>query len=130
MVDLRYSESNITAEAFVGLAQRVWPRDYDLTRIDEALRGTFNIGAWEGDLLVGTVRVLTDGYLFATIPEIIVHPDYQRRGIGRRLMHLALGHAPRGKLFFGAQDSALGFFERIGCERGPTGFVADRHTLR
>jgi GNAT superfamily N-acetyltransferase len=71
-------------------------------------------------------EVLSDGYLFSTIPEILVQPEYQRRGIGRELMKLALERAPRGALFFGAQAQSIAFFEKIGCERGPVGFVLRR----
>jgi GNAT superfamily N-acetyltransferase len=39
---------------------------------------------------VGCVRVLTDGYFFATIPEILVLPVYRRRGIGWELMWRAV----------------------------------------
>jgi ribosomal protein S18 acetylase RimI-like enzyme len=76
--------------------------------------------------LVGTVRILTDGYFFATIPEILVDPAYQRRGIGRRLVELGLDRAPRGKVFFGAQPESVAFFERIGCQRTLIGFSAER----
>jgi hypothetical protein len=41
-------------------------------------------------------------------------------------MRRALEAAPRGKLFFGAQPQSVGFFERLGYERGPIGFVARR----
>ena len=129
MADLRYDESGFSAQSFVGLAQCVWPRDYDLERVGLALRHTINVGAWDGDVLVGCVRVLTDGYLFATIPEILVHPDYQRRGIGRRLMQLALRQAPRGKLYLGAQPQSVGFFQRIGCKPGPFGLVVAQDDL-
>jgi ribosomal protein S18 acetylase RimI-like enzyme len=114
------------ADDFLSLAQRVWPRDYSRADAEAALRRTANIGAWDGQRLVGSVRVLTDGYFFATIPEILVDPEYQRRGIGRRLMHLVLENAPRGKVAFGAQPQSVEFFDRIGCERKLTGFVASR----
>ena len=39
-------------------------------------------------------------------------------------MELALKRAPRGKAAFGAQSQSVEFFERIGCERKLTGFVA------
>lgn len=117
----------MTADQFLALAQAVWPRDwYDLAKIAEALSRTTNIGAFDTDRLVGCVRVLTDGYLFATIPEILVHPDYQRRGIGRELMNRALVAAPRHRLFFGAQPQSVAFFERTGAVRGPVGFVLRR----
>ena len=114
----------LTVDPFLSLAQRVWPRDYSREHAAEALRRTESIGAWDGPRLIGSVRVLTDGYFFATIPEILVDPDYQRRGIGRELMNRALQVAPRHKAFFGAQPQSVGFFERIGCTPMHTGFVA------
>lgn len=113
------------ADEFLSLAQRVWPRDYSQMAATDALEHTINIGAWAGPRLVGSVRLLTDGYFFATIPEIFVDPDYQRRGIGRRLMELVLERAPRGKVFFGAQPESVAIFERIGCRRTLTGFGAE-----
>ena len=125
MSSIRYSDSGFTASQFIQLAQLVWPREYDVARAEEALCRTINIGAWEDDRLVGAVRVLTDGYFFATVPEIIVHPDYQGQGIGHELMRIAISRAPRGKLFLGAQPASVGFFERLGFQRGPIGFVAE-----
>ena len=126
MLEVHYESLGVSAEAFVALAQRIWPRDYDVTCAAAALTKTTNIGAWSGARLVGVVRVLTDGYFFATVPEILVDPSYQRRGIGRELMRLALDAAPRGKLFFGAQAESVGFFTSLGCRPGPVGFVAAR----
>lgn len=111
---------------FLELAARVWPREYDVSAAERALTQTTNLGAWDGSRLVGAVRLLTDGYFFATIPKILVDPEYERRGIGRALMREALRVAPRGKVFLGAQPPAVGFFERVGCVRGPVGFVATR----
>ena len=126
MSDIQYSGHGFKAEAFVALANRVWPREYELAAAAAALTCTTNIGAWESERLVGAVRVLTDGYFFATVPEILVDPDYQRRGIGRELMFRALAAAPRGALFFGAQPQSIGFFERLGCQPGPSGMVMRR----
>jgi ribosomal protein S18 acetylase RimI-like enzyme len=125
MAELLYVEG-FAAEDFLALAQRIWPRDYALRDARAALARTVNIGAWDGDRLVGSIRLLTDGYFFATIPEILVDPTYQRRGIGRRLMERALDHSPRGKVAFAAQPQSVGFFERIGCRRALTSFVAER----
>jgi GNAT superfamily N-acetyltransferase len=126
MIIVRTSDPAFTSDAFVSLARQVWPRDYDEARVSAALQRSHNIGAWDGDQLVGAVRVLSDGYLFACVAEILVHPNYQRQGLGKRLMDAALSIAPRGKLFLGAQPQAVGFFERLGYERGPVGFVASR----
>ena len=130
MADIEYSANGFEAAAFVTLAKRVWPREYDVALAAAALARTTNIGAWDDDRLIGAVRVLTDGYFFATVPEILVDPDYERRGIGRELMFRALAAAPRGTLFFGAQPQSVGFFEKIGCEPGPSGMVMRRAGAR
>jgi GNAT superfamily N-acetyltransferase len=124
-MDIEYRQGNLayTAADFVALAQKVWPRNYDLEKIAAALRTTINLGAWSSNRLVGSVRVLTDGYFFNTVPEVMVDPEYQRQGIGRELMHRALAAAPGGRLFFGAQPGNETFFERSGFIRGPVGFV-------
>lgn len=123
MAEIRYDDGGFPADAFLALAGRVWPRAYDPARTAAALERTMNLGAWDGDRLVGAARVLSDGYFFATLTEILVDPDYRRRGIGRALMDRALGFTPRGVVFFGAQPEAVGFFERLGCARGLTGFT-------
>lgn len=127
MSDIRYGRDVRPAE-FLELGQRVWPGDYGLAEATIALARTTNVGAWDAEHLVGCVRLLTDGYFLATISEILVDQTYRRRGIGRELMRRIVAAAPRGRLFFGAQPDAVEFFDRIGCERRLTGFVA-RHPL-
>ena len=126
LASIRFDTTGMTPESFLALAQRVWPRQYDAAAIAGAVEKTINIGAWDGPKLVGSVRVLTDGYLFSTVPEILVDPAYQRRGIGGELMRRALASAPGNTLFFGAQPDSRLFFEKIGCIRGPTGYVMRR----
>ena len=122
-IEYRMGPSALPVAAFVELATRVWPRAYDSERVVEALSKSINIGAWSGDRLVGAVRLLSDGYLFNTIPEVMVDPDFQRQGIGRRLMHRALEMAPGGRVFLGALPGNEPFFEQVGFKRGPIGFV-------
>jgi ribosomal protein S18 acetylase RimI-like enzyme len=112
----------LSAAAFLDLVQRVWPGDYDPVSVEEALGRTINVTAWEGDRRVGCVRILTDGYLFGTIPEILVDPAHQRRGVGRKLMELAWERSPTG-LFFGAQPGNEGFFEKLGYQRSMAAFA-------
>ena len=118
-----YSEEPaLSAEEFLALARLVRPRDYSLADARDALRMTINVTARLDGQLVGSVRILTDGYFFGTIPEVMVHPEHRGTGIGRRLMELAWELSPTG-LFFGAQDGNEGFFEKLGYERSMTSFA-------
>jgi GNAT superfamily N-acetyltransferase len=118
-----YDEAGVYAASFIPLAERVRPVRYEIPRAREALARTTNIGAWDAGRLVGAVRVLSDGYTFSVIADIVVDPDYQRLGIGRNLMSRALATAPDARLLIEAQPDCIGFFEHIGCVRGPTGFT-------
>jgi len=122
-IDYRDQPAALTPEQFIALATKIWAREYDVAATRDALARTMNISAWDGDRLVGTVRILTDGYFFSTVPEIMVDPDYRRQGIGAELMRRALAVTPGGVLFFGAQPGQEAFFERAGFRRGLTGFV-------
>lgn len=107
-------DKNLSAQDFLSLAQKVWPGNYNKEMTQNALDKTLNITAWNDEnTLVGCVRVLTDTYYFGTISEILVMPEYQRHGIGKRLMELAWEASPTS-LFFGAQPGNEGFFEKLG----------------
>ena len=110
-------ETALAAGEFLELANAVWPREYDAGAAREALTRTINIVARADGVLVGTLRILTDGYFFGTVPEMLVRPEWQRRGIGRALLAAAWDRSPTG-LYFGAQPGNEGFFERCGFERG------------
>lgn len=68
-------------------------------------------------MLVGCLRILTDGYFFGTITEMLVLPDDQRQGIGSRLLQSAREDTPT-MLYFGAQPDAETFYEYNGCSKG------------
>lgn len=125
-VEYRSGDGALSVEAFIALAKRIWQRDYDPQKTADALTTTINVGAWSGNRLVGSVRILTDGYFFSTVPEVMVDPDFRKQGIGRELLKRALEATPGGVLFLGAQPGNERFFELAGFRRGPTGYVGRR----
>ena len=116
MISYQVGDGALTAEAFLKLVNRVWPGEYDLERTEAALARTLNITAHDGGELVGCLRILSDGYYFGTITELLVLPEYRRRGIGSQLLLLARKNAPT-LLYFGAQPGLEPFYERNGCRR-------------
>ena len=42
--------------------------------------------AYDEKKAVGTARVVSDGGYIAIIADVMVHPDYQNKGIGKKLM--------------------------------------------
>ena len=123
MSEIRYitNDRNLDEVAFINMATQIWPGEYNMQYTKESLDKTINTTAWDNNMLIGCVRVLTDGYFFGTITEILVLPDYQKQGIGRRLMALAFETSPTS-LFFGAQPDAVGFYEKLDCEKSLQSF--------
>lgn len=68
-----------------------WQVSRHIDRLSAAMYKYDNlITAWDGARLVGLVCSLDDGAVTAYINYLIVHPDYQRMGIGRELMRRIL----------------------------------------
>lgn len=122
MIQYVNDDKKVTAETFLHMANQVWPGSYNNDLMQQALNSTMNITAWEGNTLVGCVRVLTDGYLFGTITELLVLKEYQKQGIGKELMNRAAEISPTS-LFFGAQPEAVGFYEKLGAEKSLQSFL-------
>ena len=115
-MEYRVDDRNLEAGAFLAFANQVWPGEYSPEKAKAALEKTTNLTAYDGEKLVGCLRILTDGYFFGTITELLVLPGYQGRGIGSRLLRLAREYSPT-VLYFGAQPGLEGFYEKNGCRR-------------
>ncbi len=59
------------------------------TRLYKALMHSSTvISAWDGDRLIGLVRVLDDSELVAYMHYVLVHPDYHGQGIAGHMVEL------------------------------------------
>ena len=116
MITYQADDRALCAADFISFVNQVWPGEYDLQLTRAALRKTINLTARDGEALVGCLRILSDGYFFGTITELLVLPAYQQRGIGSRLLQLAKARTPT-MLYFGAQPQAEAFYQKNGCQK-------------
>ena len=65
----------------------------DDSALQSALDRTWNVVAREDGALVGIGRLLDDGALYATVWDMIVAPNVQRRGIGAAILGRLLDRA-------------------------------------
>lgn len=73
------------------------------------------VTAWQGGELAGLVNSISDGYMTAYIPYMVVRPDLQGRGVGRELMQRLMARyqdMPRVALI--AYGRAVGFYQAQG----------------
>ena len=124
-MEYKVNDQELNASTFITFVNRVWPGDYDLGKTQAALSRTLNITAYDEKELVGCLRILSDGYYFGTITELLVLPKYQKQGIGSRLLTLAKDNTPT-MLYFGAQPGAEGFYEKNGCQKSLQSYLIDK----
>ena len=108
---------------------RIWPGSYDAERTREALSRTMNVTAYDGEKLIGCLRILTDGYYFGTITELLVLPEYRNKGVGSRLIQLAKANTPT-MLYFGSQPGVEAFYEKNGCTKGMQSYTIEKKRNR
>lgn len=125
MIDYRVQDCALNASDFILFVNKIWKGDYDMHRTSQALSKTFNITAYDGNLLVGCLRILTDGYFFGTITELLVLPEYQKQGIGSHLLGLAKEHTPT-MLYFGSQPGIEAFYEKNGCQKSLQSYIIEK----
>ena len=77
------------------------------------------ITAWDGELLVGVARSLTDFAWMTYLSDLAVHRDYQRRGIGKELIRRTQQAAPQAKLLLLAAPKAVDYYPHIGFTHMP-----------
>lgn len=123
-MEFKIDDKGLEASAFIAFVNQVWPGNYEMEKTQKALSKTLNITAYDGTRLVGCLRILSDGYFFGTITELLVLPEYQRHGIGSKLLRLAKENTPT-MLYFGAQPGLEAFYEKNGCRKSLQSYVIE-----
>jgi GNAT superfamily N-acetyltransferase len=68
--------------------------------------------------LVGLGNAISDGYLVVYYPHLLVHPDYHRQGIGRKMMTaLQARYTHFHQQMLTADGASIGFYEALGFAR-------------
>jgi len=75
------------------LFRAAWPHEGDASYEPVLARSLTYVAAYDGDRLVGFVNVAWDGGVHAFLLDTTVHPEVQRRGIGRELVTRAAQEA-------------------------------------
>lgn len=100
-----------------------WAQDRRIEDLDLAIRNSHPVvSVWDGDRLIGFARAMSDGVYRATIWDVLIHPDYQGAGLGRKLVETVLmhPHVNRAERVYLTTTHQQKFYERIGFEENQT----------
>ncbi len=90
--------------------------DYDLHKSEEALNNTSAVLLAFNDKnkLGGMARVLSDNQFHTVLAEIIVHPDFQDQGIGKKLIEKVKEKYKHTSIYLDALPENKKFFDKVG----------------
>lgn len=92
--------------------------DEQRPKLIEAIRNsTYVVTAWSSEMLVGLARCLSDDVSICYLQDILIHPEFQRHGFGRRLLSNCLerfAHVRMKVLITDDEERQKLFYESLG----------------
>ncbi len=104
-------------------AAAFWACDRELHDLEVAIANSKPVvTVWDEAHLIGFARATSDGVYRATIWDVVIHPDYQGAGLGRKLVETVLmhPHVNRVERVYLMTTHQQKFYERIGFEENQT----------
>ena len=88
MDKLVIKHNELTAEEFIYLWESVWDGAPAVEQVKLAMENSvFRVSVFDGEKIVAMARMIGDMGLCYYIKDVVVHPDYQKKGIGRLLIN-------------------------------------------
>jgi N-acetylglutamate synthase-like GNAT family acetyltransferase len=113
-----------------------WNNEYGFNKQDlhnALIKSWYALSIYDSKKLIGFGRVIADGVHHALIVDLIIHPDYQNKGLGttllNRLVQKCLESNIRDIQLFAAKDKS-GFYNKFGFESRPTDAPGMQYKLK
>ena len=87
------------------------------------LNANLVVTAWDGDLLVGIARSVSDFAFCTYLSDLAVRDSHQRRGIWKELVERTRAAGGSATLILLAAPKAVGYYPRIGFEPHPSAWM-------
>lgn len=133
MNDIQYRYGNdLDLDQFIDLYEQSTlgeRRPIDDRQIVEDMIAQANlvVAAWDGDLLVGIARTMTDFGYVGYLADLAVRQSHQRMGIGIELIEKTRERmGPRSKLVLLAAPAAADYYPKIGFSKHNSAWLLER----
>lgn len=82
------------------------------------------VSAWDGEVMVGIARSLTDFAYVTYLSDLAVRESHQRQGIGQELIRRTMAAAgPQAYLTLLSAPKAVDYYPRAGFEKHPSAWI-------
>lgn len=100
-----------------------WNKKYkfSIKEIESAIKNSWYMcSIYDSDKLIGFGRVIADGIYHALIVDLIIHPNYQGKGLGSKLLDRLVNKCKKNKIrdiqLFAAKNKFT-FYEKFGFRK-------------
>ena len=130
-----FHDRQITSAQFVDVLRRSTLAErrpvHDSGRISDMLaHANLVCTAWDGSVLVGISRSLTDFSYCCYLADLAVDVSYQKKGIGRRLIEITQSRLhPQCKIILLAAPKAEGYYPKIGFQHIHSAWILSRNEI-
>ncbi len=102
-----------------------WNSEYNfsITDLEKAIKNSwYSVSIYENNKMIGFGRIISDGVHHALIVDLIIHPDFQNKGLGSILLDKLVNKCKESKIrdiqLFAAENK-FEFYEKFGFEKRP-----------
>lgn len=96
-------------------------REFD--KIQSAFRKSYKVvTAWDGEKLVGSCRMLSDGICYGAVFNVGVLPEYQKKSVGKGMMNLLLKGEENITIHLTSTFGNEDFYKKLGFKKHKTAY--------
>lgn len=127
---ISYKANRLDRDIYFSLRESIGWHNFSKTQTEKALQNSvYDVVAYDSDVLIGMGRLVGDGALYCYVQDVVVHPDYQGRGIGTEILNQLLAYIDQiieedGRMSVGlvAAQGKESFYEQFGFKQIPHEF--------
>ena len=124
-------DNTLLAEDFIRLKLATGFMNSPLNQVEDALKnGLFNVSAIYNGKVIGMGRLIGDGAMYWYLQDIIILPEYQRKGIGKSIVNRLIEHIENTaipntciEVGLSAVKGKEAFYEKLGFSLGSSGMT-------
>ena len=113
----KYNET-ISAKALSDLRESVGWNRMEEEYGNPLMTSYYHIAVYDKDKMIGYIDCVSNGVTDAYIQDLMVHPEYQGKGIGTELMKQMIAYLKEKRIYMISvvyEESLKPFYEKFGC---------------
>ena len=123
-VEIKYDCEGVNGQSIAALLQRVGMTHYDTDLHQKAFENSaVTVFIYHAGQLIGFGRAISDGAYQGAVYDVVVAPEFQRRGLGHTIIDTILTRLPSCNVILYASPGKEAFYEKHGLRRMKTGMA-------